>query len=216
MEVENDREKIDLIKIAEEILAIHPSRRTLINSLHALIVQFQAHLDTIIKQYKIMSITLVAATIAAVGFSFSGELKDVQVNKLIMAGVVCIFGMIGLAAIWYLDVQVFHKFWGSFFAEEVKMEEEHSFLVDVGDVAVSLDNIKSRLIGDGNWYIFLNIILSTAAAATFSFVWESILIKILVFCGAGFFAFCTANFMIRTSRKLLNVVEQFVSVSKSK
>lgn len=62
MEIENDGEEIDLIKIAEEILAIHPSKRMLINSLHSLIIQFQAHLDTIIKRYKIMSITLVAAT----------------------------------------------------------------------------------------------------------------------------------------------------------
>lgn len=214
MEIESDGEKIDLIKIAEEILAIHPSKRTLINSLHSLVIQFQAHLDTIIKRYKIMSITLVAATVGAVGFSFSGEIKDVHVNKLIMSSIVCVFGMIGLAGIWYLDIQVFHKFWGSFFVEEVKMEEKHHFLVDVGDVAISLDNIKARLVGDGNWYIFLNIILSTAAGTALSFVWTSILIKFSIFIGAGFFAFCVSSFMIRTSNKLLNVVEKMLKINK--
>jgi|GEM_PF-6184269 len=212
MEIENDGEKVDLIKIAEEILAIHPSKRTLINSLHSLVIQFQAHLDSIIKRYKIMSITLVAVTVAAIGFSFSGEIKDVPVNKLIMASIVCVFGMIGLAGIWYLDIQVFHKFWGSFFIEEVKMEERHSFLVDVGDVAISLDNIKARLFGDGNWYIFLNVIVLTAAATTLSFVWNSILIKLVIFIGAGFFAFCIARFMIKTSNKLLKAVEIMLKV----
>lgn len=132
-----------------------------------------------------------------------------------MASIVCVFGMIGLAGIWYLDIQVFHKFWGSFFVEEVKMEEKHHFLVDVGDIAISLDNIKARLVGDGNWYIFLNIILSTAAATVLSFVWDSILVKFLTFIGAGFFALCIANFMITTSNKLLNAVEQMLNINKA-
>src|SRR6185436_1848084 len=100
---------------------------------------------SIIKRYKVMSTTILAATVAAIGFSFSGEFKDIQINKLIMAAIACIFGVIGLSSVWYLDIQVFHKFWGSFFLEEVKMEEEHAFLVDIGDIAVSLDNIKARL-----------------------------------------------------------------------
>jgi len=215
MEAEgNEGEEIDLTKIGEEILAVHPTRKTLINSLHSLIVEFEAHLDTIIKRYKIMSITLLAATGAAIGFAFSGELKEVQVNKLIMASVVCLFGIIGMTSIWYLDIQVFHKFWGSFFVEEVRMEEIHPFLVDIGDIAVSLDNIKARLVGDGNWYIFINIILVTAGAAALSFIWKSILIKILIFILAGLFAFCFARFMMRAGQKLLNAVAQMLSLAE--
>src|SRR5262249_8948372 len=173
MEIESNREDVSLGLISDETLELRPSKKILINSLHALIVQFESHLDTIIKRYKIMSITYLAATGAAIGFLFSGELKEFPVNKLIMATIVCLFGMIGLIAIWYLDIQVFHKFWGSFFVEEVRMEEKHPFLADVADVAVSLDNIRARLIGDGNWYIFLNTILITAAAAAMSFIWKS-------------------------------------------
>lgn len=215
MDIENNSgEEIDLPKIADEILLMHASRKTLLNSLHALIVQFEAHLDTIIKRYKIMSITLLAATGAAIGFSFSEQLKDVQVNKLIMASIVSLFGMIGLIGIWYLDMQVFHKFWGSFFVEEVKMEEEHSFLVDVGDVAVSIENIKARIIGDGNWYIFLNSILIISAATTLSFAWESILIKSAIFILAGLIAFFISSRMVIANRKLLNVVKQLISLNK--
>lgn len=214
MEIESSEDEIEITKIAEEILAVHPSKKTLINSLHALIVEFEAHLDSVIKRYKIMSITLLVATGAAIGFAFSGELKEVQINKLIMATAVCLFGMIGITSIWYLDIQVFHKFWGSFFVEEVRMEEKHPFLVDIGDVAVSLDNIKARLVGDGNWYIFLNIILITAAAAALSFVWDSILIKCSIYAFASLFALFVARSMTRAGKRLLTAVEKMLSLSK--
>jgi hypothetical protein len=212
MEIENDQDNIDINKISEEIFSIHPSRKTLINNLHSLILQFQAHLDIIIKRYKVMSITLVAATIAAVGFSFSSELSNVPVNKLVIACIICIFGLIGVCAIWHLDIQVFHKFWGSFFVEEINMEESHAFLVDVGDIDISLDNIKARLTGDGNWYIFLNIVLLAVIATILSFIWKSFLIKCSIFFLAGILAFCIANYMILTSRKLLDVVKKLVKL----
>jgi hypothetical protein len=210
MEIDHSEEEAELTKISEEMLVVHPSKKTLMHTLHSLIIEFESHLDTVIKRYKIMSITLLIATGAAIGFSFSGELKEVHVNKLIMASIVCLFGIIGLISIWYLDIQVFHKFWGSFFVEEVRMEEKHSYLVDVGDIEVSLETLKVRLIGDGNWYIFLNTILTAAGAISLSFIWESILIKILVFFAAGIFAFFLAKFMIKASKKLLNAVEQML------
>lgn len=206
MKTENNGEKIDIIKISEEILAIKPSKRTLINSIHSLVIQFQAHLDVIIKRYKIMSITLVAATVGAMGFSFSSEIEYFKIDKLILGSVVCIFGMIGLAGIWYLDIQVFHKFWGSFFIEEVKMEEKHHFLADIRGISISIDNIKARLVGDGNWYIFLNIILLLGAATCLSFAESSFHIKFLIVTIAILFAFFLTNFMIRSSNKLLKVV----------
>jgi hypothetical protein len=210
MEIEPGEEEIELKQIADEILEIHPSKKTLTNSLHSLIIEFEAHLDTIIKRYKTMSITLLIATGAAIGFSFSGELKEVQVNKLIMASIVCFFGMIGLLSIWYLDIHVFHKFWGSFFVEEVKMEERHSFLVDVGDVTVALKSLKARLLGDGNWYIFLNVILLAVAAAALSFIWDSLFVKIGIFCAAAIVAFFLTRLMLRTAKKLLIAIEQML------
>jgi hypothetical protein len=213
MEIKNSGEDktTDIVKIAEEILNMHLSNRTLINALHILVIQFETHLDTIIKQYKVMSITLLAATIAAIGFSFSGELQDLHVNKLIMASVVCVFGMIGLNALWYIDIQVFHKFWGSFFVEEVKMEEKHPFLVEIGDIAVSLDNIKARLVGDGNWYIFINIILIAIIAIILSFASNSVYFKISIFSVATFVAFFISQKMLKASKKILHVVEQLLS-----
>ena len=128
-----------------------------------------------------MTITLLLATGAAIGFSFSSELKDLQVNKLMMSSIVCLFGVISITAIWYLDVRVFHKFWGSFFVEEVKMEKKYPFLTNIEDISVSLDNIKARIFGDGNFYIFLNIILITASGSILSFLTNSLLIKIVIF-----------------------------------
>jgi len=197
-------------------MSIHLSRKTLINAIHALLIQFEAHIDSIIKRYKVMSTTILAATVAAIGFSFSGEFKDIQINKLIMAAIACIFGVIGLSSVWYLDIQVFHKFWGSFFVEEVKMEEEHAFLVDIGDIAVSLDNIKARLIGDGNWYIFLNTILIAIAAIIFSFIFENNFVKAVIFVTAGLLAFYISKCMLRAGKRLLGAVEKLLSQANRK
>ncbi len=208
------KEEIDLSEIAKDILEIHPTRKTLINSLHALIVEFEAHIDAIIKRYKIMSITLLAATGAAIGFSFSHVLKEVQINKLIMASVVALFGIIGVTSIWYLDLQVFHKFWASFFVEEVKMEESHLFLVDVADTNVSLDNLKARLVGDCNWYIFINLILLAASAIIFSFLWHSVLIKLFIYLAYGAAAFIMIKWMFNANKKLIKVVKQMLLLHK--
>lgn len=212
---ENDDDHFDLLKISHDALNLHSSNKTLINQLHTLIIQFEEHLDVIIKKYKVMSITLLVATGAAIGFSFSGELVNVHLNKLAVASVISVFGMIGLFAIWHLDVQVFHKLWGSFFIEEVRMEATHPFLLEIGDVAVSLESINVRLIGDTNWYIFLHIILGTTAATIFSFMWESMAIKCGIFAAAAVFVFAIASYMIHSANKLLSVVEHMIHRSRS-
>lgn len=210
METDDSREEVEIITTANEILAMHPSRKTLIYGLHALLDQFEAHLDTIIKRYKVMTMTLLLATGAAIGFSFSSELKDLPINKLIMTGAISILGVIGISAIWYLDIQVFHKFWGAFFIEELKMEKEHPFLINIGDSSESLDTIKSQLFGEGNFYIFLNVILITVSGASLSFLSKSIYVKIIIFMVILIIASFIIYGMIKSSRKLHQALKELL------
>jgi hypothetical protein len=210
VETENWQE-IELKKIADEVLQMHPTRKTLIFSLQSLLCQFEYHLDNIIKRYKMMTITILLATGVAVGFSFSSELKDLQVNKLLMSSTACIFGVIVITALWHLDIQVFHKFWGAFFVEEVKMEKMHPFLVDIEKISVTLDNVKVRLLGDGKFYIFFNTILLITAGTFLSFLSDSKEIKILIFSFIGLLIFFMIKMMNNACKKLQNALDSLLA-----
>lgn len=174
-------EEIEILAISDEILAKHPSKRFLIYSFHTLLCHFESHIDGIIKRFKTMTMTVLLAIGAAVGFSFSSGLQEFPINKLIMSGTIAIVGIIGIVAVWYIDIQVMHKFWGAFFVEAIKMEKKYPFLIETKSNPISLDTIRSQLLGESNFYIFLNLILFSISGVLFSMVSSKLHIKLTVF-----------------------------------
>ncbi len=211
MEIENFDEETDFSNTADDILGILETRKTLIYSLHTLLDQYELHLDSITKRYKSMTITLLLATCAAVGFLFSSELIHFQINKLTIASLVFLFGVIGTFSVWILDVQVFHRFWGAFYVEEVKMEKQYPFLVDIGDSAASLDNIRARIYGSGNFYLSIIIVLTLASGTSFSFLFTNYLAKILALIMTS--ALCVAFVIIvkRASKFLRYAIDDLLN-----
>ncbi|NGX36943.1 MAG: hypothetical protein K1000chlam2_00089 [Chlamydiae bacterium] len=208
MNKDDTGENIRLTNEAENSLPLHQSRNTLIYCLHTLLDQFELHLDGIIKKYKIMTITLLLATVAAIGYSFSVELKALQINKLLLSSLICFFGIIGITSIWYVDINVYHKFWGAFFIESVKMEKKFHFLIDIGDVSESLDSVRARIYGNGNFYIFLNIILLVTLGIVLSFFSELNLFKVVIFIILGILCVVTIVVMRRFCKKILNQLDE--------
>lgn len=158
---------------ATEFLTLHETPKMLIYSWHALIMQLELHLDGITTKYKSIALTLLLAIYAAIGFLFSAELKDVQINLFITMSFICICGFIGINSIWFLDMHVFQNFWGAFFIEGVKMENKHDFLVRLGDSAIALNNIQSRIKANKNFYIFINTLLIVTCATALIFIFSS-------------------------------------------
>lgn len=209
MEIE-ESDEIDSNSVTDEILSLHHSKKTIIYSLHAMLNQFELHLDGITNKYKSISITLLLATYAAIGFVFSIEAKDLQINKLLVSSLVCFFGVIGITSLWYLDIYVFQKFWGAFFIEEVKMEKKHNFLIKIGDLSMSLDDVKARINGHGNFYVFVNILLIVTAGISISFITKSVVNKIFILSSYVILSLIVAFFMRSFSKKLLYVIKQLM------
>ena len=211
METDDTIEEVNILAISDEILAKHPSKKTLIYGLHTLLCQFESHLDSIIKKFKTMTITILLATGAAVGFSFSAELKDLPINKLLMSGTISMLGMLGISAIWYLDIHVIHKFWGVFFIEKIKMEKKYSFLNDVENDFISLETIRSQLFGEGNFYISLNIILTIISGIAFSFIPKSNYIKITILILMVISSAYIARCMQKSSSRIYQVLKKMLN-----
>ena len=161
-----------------------------------------------------MALTWLLATYAAVGFLFSAESLSLQLYNGLIASAVCFFGIIGISSIWYLDINVFHKFWGAFFLEELRMEEKHNYLVKMGNVSLSLDTLNSRISGHENFYIFANVILIITSGFTLFFLFESLLSKLLVSLATLAMVLLIINLMKLAGKQLHKALEHISSTYK--
>lgn len=210
MELED--ESFDEIDSGAEAPFHLETKKTMIYSLHVLLNQFESHLDTFTHKYKILTLRWLLATFAAVGFLFSVELSNPKINNLLMAGIVSLFGVIGITSIWYMDLFIFQKFWGVFFVEEVKMEKKHLFLTKIRDTSLSLDNIKTRIHGHGSFYIFSNIILTITGGVALSFFQISGIAKIFTSLSIIVFALAIIGWMKVTEDRLQKAIEDLLKV----
>ena len=169
MEINEIDEEMEENSIGEEVLSMHQTKKTLMFALHVHLIQFELHLDSVINKYKTISLFWLLATYVAIGFMFSVEAKGIEINQLIATSAVCLFGIIGLSSLWFIDIHILHKFWGAFFIEGIKMEKKHPFLLRVGGSSLSLDALKSRIHGHENSYIFPNLLLLSAEELRSSF-----------------------------------------------
>lgn len=210
METDNS-DDIEPTQVANEILLTYPSKKTVIFGLHTQINQFELHLDGITNKYKNMSITWLLATYAAIGFMFSAESSHLQINALIVACIICGFGMIGVSSIWYIDICVYQKFWGAFFIEEVKMEKKHNFLIKIRNISISLDNVRTRLMGHGNFYISANVLLMLTSGIFLILLFTNLSSRLLIAISLIFFAILVVSLMRTVEKKLQKTIEKMLS-----
>ena len=159
MEIDDLIEDVEQKDAGEEVLSMHQSKKTLMFALHVHLNQFELHLDGITNKYKTLSLFWLLATYVAIGFLFSVESKNLQIDPLITVSATCLFGIIGVSCLWYIDIHTLHKFLGVLPTEGIKMERKYKFLLRMGDVSLSLKSVRSRIRGHENCYIFANLLL---------------------------------------------------------
>lgn len=213
MDFEDDS-KIDEIGADHEGFFMPQTKNTMVYALHTLLNQFELHLDNFTHKYKIMALKWLLATFAAVGFLFSVELNNPKINILVMVSIVCLFGIIGITSVWYMDLYVFHRFWGAFFVEEVKIEKRHEFLTKIRDTSLSLGNLRTRISGHENFYISFNLILIITGGISLSFLPLSGITKIAL-CGTVILlSLAMIKFMSKGGEKLEKILEQLLEEKK--
>jgi Ca2+/Na+ antiporter len=210
MKIEEFKDEIDVTDVSNEILATSQSKKTIVYGLHSMLNQFELHLDSITNRYKAMAITLLLGTYAAIGFTFSAKLSQLELNKWLLVSLISFFGMIGIMSIWHLDIYVFHKFWGAFFVEEVRMEKMHPFLIKIGDIAVSLNDVKSRITGHGNFYVFAMILLMVTLGVGVSFLTKNFAEKIGIYVAAALLLLACLFFMLKATHEFEKILENFI------
>ena len=194
--------------LGREVVSIYESKKTLIYALHVHINQFELHLDTITNKYKSIALLWLLASFVAIGFIFSTETKELQIDRLISASIISLFGMIGISSLWYIDMSTFQKFWGAFFIESVKMGNKYHFLLNVGDVSLRLDTVKSRIIVHENIYILSKLLLLITGGIALVLFFESNILKIIT----SVFLLALALLIIQIMRKLGLKLEKTIEV----
>ena len=198
---------------ASEILSLHPSKRSLAYALHTRLNEFERHLDDIMSKHKNIAITWLLATYAAIGFRFSVESSQLQTNNLIVVSIICLLGLIGISSIWYLELAVYKKFWGAFFVESVKMENKYDFLPRIRNISLTLGNIKSRVSGHGNFYIYVCILLLLTGGLFCALAFSSLCVEILIMLGTISLAILVGKKMRAYETRLQKALEK---LAKSK
>lgn len=210
MNQDNSKNEVNISSIATGMMAIYPSKKSLVYGLHTLLIDFEAHLESILNQYKIMTSTMLLATMAAVGFSFSEMLERLLVNKLLVAGIIPLVGAVAIMALWSQDTQIYNRFWGAFFIEGVRMERKYDFLESIGENVVSLGTIETQINGEGNFYIMLNSILLLVSGCSFFLLINSYSGKLLVAFFTVFSIFFFGKKMHDTSKHLSIVIKKML------
>lgn len=207
MEIDDLNEDVEQKDVGEEVLSVHQSKKTLMFALHVHLNQFELHLDGITNKYKTLSLFWLLATYVAIGFLFSVESKNLQINPLIMVCIICLFGIIGVSALWYIDIHTLHKFLGAFFVEGIKMERKYKYLLKMGDVSLSLKSVRSRIRGHENSYIFANLLLLISAGTALILLMNSDVLRIEVSFLIIILALLMIKFMRAIGQKLQNAIE---------
>lgn len=211
MNIDDLNEEIEQQDIAREVLSMHQSKKTLIYALHVQLNQFELHLDNITHKYKAISLIWLLATFVAIGFLFSSESKAaLQTNRLLSVSAICLFGIIGVSSLWYIDISTFQKFWAVFFVEGIKMENKHKFLLKIGDISLSLDTVKGRIRAHENFYIFANLLLLISGGIALVLFFKSAILQVIVCFITIVFAFYLVKLMRQVGRKLQQTIEAMV------
>lgn len=198
MEIDDFYEETEQDSVGKELLSKHPTKKTLMFALHVHLNQFELHLDGIINKYKTISLFWILATYVGIGFVFSVDDKTIGMNPFITIALICLFGIIGISSLWYIDIHTLHKFWGAFFVEGIKMENKYKFLLKIGSSSLSLNTINSRIRGHEDSYIFANLLLLISAGIALTLYTQSNILRI----GASILILLFAFFMIRMMRKI--------------
>lgn len=198
MEMDDLTEDMELDEEGEEILSAHQSKNALMFALHAHLKQFELHLDSITNKYKTLSLFWLLATYVAIGFLFSVESKNLQINPLLTVGATCLFGIIGVSTLWYIDIHTIHKFIGAFFIEGINMERKYKFLLEMGNLSLSLKSVGSRIHGHENFYIFANLLLLVSAGVSLVLLIKSSALQI----GISFLVIVLAFSLLVTMRMI--------------
>ncbi len=216
MEIDDLIEDVEQKDVGEEVLSMHQSKKTLMFALHVHLNQFELHLDGITNKYKTLSLFWLLATYVAIGFLFSVESKDLQISPLITVSAICLFGIIGVSTLWYIDIHTLHKFLGAFFIEGIKMERKYKFLLNMGDVSLSLKSVGSRIRGHENFYIFANLLLIISAGIALTLIIKLDAMRV----GVSFILIVLALVMIKVMRasgqKLQDAIEALLTKKRSR
>lgn len=210
MDFEELSDDIEQLSIGDEVLSIHQTRKTLIFALHVHLNQFELHLDAIMNKYKALSLLFLLSTYVAIGFLFSSEAKSSEINIFISVSSVCLFGIIGITSLWYIDLQTLHKFWGAFFVEGIKMEKKYKFLLKIGDLSLALDTIGSRIRGHEGSYIFANLLLCVSTGIALVLSTQNNALKLINCLIVVAFSFFMVKFMRKAGEKLQMAIESLL------
>ncbi len=178
--------------------------------MHVHLNQFELHLDAIMNKYKALSLLFLLSTYVAIGFLFSSQAKSSEINTFISVSAVCIFGIIGVTSLWYIDLHTLHKFWGAFFVEGIKMEKKYKFLLRIGDLSLALDTIRSRIRGHEGSYIFANLLLCLSAGIALVLSTQDNWLKLIYCSVVVVFSFLMVRFMRKSGEKLQMAIESLL------
>lgn len=193
-----------------ELLSSHQSEKMMIYGLYALVNQFELHVDRITNKYKYITLTWLLATYAAIGFFFSVESKDLEINKHFVASILSILGIIGVLSIWFLDLCVYQRFWGAFFLAEANMEKRYEFLGTLTNISLSLDTIRVRIDGNNRFYSYANFLLVLTIITNIYFLVDTSTLKLSYSIILLLFGFFLLYMMKSTSKKLQHSLQNLL------
>lgn len=215
MDVDDFNEEGDQ-DVAQEVLSMHLSKKTLLYALHVHVNQFEVHLDAITHRYKAIALLWLLATFVGVGFLFSSKYRGLQIDHLLMSSALCLFGIIGVTSLWYVDISTFQKFWAGFFVEGIKMENRYKFLLKIGATSLALNSVERRIKAHENLYVFANIILLISAGIALilfltSAIWQIAVCFVTIACVFGI-----VKVMGKVGRELQGIITSTLAKKQSK
>lgn len=185
-----------------EIDLIQYSTKTFLYGIYTKLTHFERHFDIITTRYRNIALTWLLATYAGIGFLLSTETQTLIIDHLLAVIFICFIGMLGVALIWHLDMNVYHRFWTALFVEEVIMEEQHPFLQSTKRMTLLIDKEREKLFSQGWLHLTAILLLAITAGVALCTVKNEIsemarLSWLLALFG---FAACMLTFMIKCGK----------------
>lgn len=187
------------------------TNKTLQYGLYNKLSQFERHFESITTKYKNIALTWLLATYGAIGFLLSGEVASLPINHFLAVGIVSFIGTIGVALIWHLDMNVYHRFWAALFIEEVVIEEKNSFLLQSKKIAHLIDESRERVFSQGLLYQIANTLLIITIFVSLASLFRGSN-HIIIFCLFLFSALIIFNWklMDRPSKEIHQVIHLLI------
>jgi drug/metabolite transporter (DMT)-like permease len=89
------------------------------------------HFDNIQTYFRILTSTILLATLAAIGFLFSIQKLDFPFERSIAAILLSVIGLASIFTLWHIDLKFYQRLLISNFAEAFRLEKENKWIPKV-------------------------------------------------------------------------------------